>query len=314
MSDTINRARMPFVETGRVKAFLKRLDLVMSLPPEEATLLPLLGPSRCGKSAICEELERRYPAYKQGRQTIRPVVYIGLSVCITFPNFVAEILTALGDPDPYYGGISARIQRLRKALQAQGVKLLIIDEVQQLIDSDTQRIAFKAADLFKTILNFKLCHVIMSGLTHGERILDTNSQIELRSLEPTYFTHHDWRNPDDQKDWRGFLHLLDVGLELPSRSGLGSKDTAFRIHYHAQGRLGVAVRLIEVASQIRKQYAPDRACLDFELLGQAAEQLGYERDGKNKKVNPFQIEPPGPVDPAPMYEQIKQPRTRRTAV
>jgi len=302
--------RLPFVTTRMTTEVMAAVDFMCQFDPvQEATLLPILGPSRCGKSEICKQIAATYPDQVVGRQTIRPVIYIELITGTTLPSMIAQILEVLGDPDPFYGNHTARFLRLAKALREQKVMFLVIDEIHHLIDADTLKIAYKAAECLKNILNLKTCHVIIAGQTHAERILDTNTQIELRAIKRILPRHHDWRTEADRKEWRAFLHVIEQGLGLPVPSRLGATDTAFRIHYFASGRLGRAVRLIEIAEKFRLKTKPLRAALDNEILAQAADLLGLGRSG-GKAINPFLSLPPEAAEPAPIYELVKNPNAR----
>ncbi len=83
---------------------------------------------------------------------------------------------------------------VQQHLQAQGVQLLIIDEIQQLTDHRTQRFAYVATEMFKDLLNRNLCQMVFAGMPSASVMLEVNEQSEGRNAVRFEMEPYDWND------------------------------------------------------------------------------------------------------------------------
>lgn len=271
----------------------------------------IAGPSRVGKSAVVDRYKQLHAEFMDGRQLVRPVLVVRLNASTKLPSLVSTTLRTLGDPRPDYGTPEARMDRMLKLLERQRVEVLLYDEFQHLIDSDTDKIAYNADDAVKSICDAKVCKVVLCGVTHAERVIHTNSQLPGRTRKPVYMTPADWRDPVEQVAFQIFLNEIEGALGLPARSDLGALGTAHRIHHSSRGLYGYAHNLIREALLIRYLEGEVAPCLNTDLLTRAADDLLLRE--RVRRENAFRISPPQDYDPAPMFESLKEPRRRENA-
>jgi hypothetical protein len=268
----------------------------------------LAGPSRVGKSAVVDHYKQLHPESMDGRQVIRPALVVRLKASARLTSVVSATLRELGDPRPDHGTPEARMDRMLKLLERQRVEVLIYDEFQHLINSDTDKIAYDAGDAVKSLCDAKVCKVVLSGVTHAERVIHTNTQLPGRARKPVYMVPADWRDPLQRLAFQIFLNEIERALGLPGPSGLGSLATAHRIHHFARGLYGFAHNLVREALLRRYLEGEVAPCLTTDLLARAADDLLLREPVK--RINAFRVDPPEDYDPAPMFESLKEPRRR----
>ena len=264
-----------------------------------------------GKSAVVERYKQMHPEHMDGRQLVRPVLVVRLKASARLTSLVSATLRALGDPRPDHGTPEARMDRMLKMLERQRVEILIYDEFQHLINSDTDKIAYDAGDAVKSICDAKVCKVVLSGVTHAERVIHTNTQLPGRTRSPVYMRPLDWRDPAERLAFQIFLNEIEKALALPSPSGLGSLGIAHRIHHFARGLYGYAHNLLREALLIRYLEGEVAPCLNTDLLTRAVDDLLLREPVT--RINAFRTAPPEDYEPAPMFESLKEPRRRAGA-
>ena len=187
--------------------------------------------------------------------------------------------------------------------------MVIFDEFQHLIDSDTDRIAYRAADTVKTLLENNVCPLVMCGVSHAERVLHTNGQLMNRARPTVMMRPANWGSQDDQLAFRLFLNELEDVLGLPTQSGLAELGTAHRIHHVSRGLYGHASNLVREALLRRHLAGNTTSCITREQLAEAADGL-LSREPV-MRLNAFRTAPPERYDPAPMFEIFKESVGRR---
>ena len=300
-----------FVETPTARNALNEIENLRLYGKQSdwSESLLVAGPSRVGKTAILRHYKQRFPERLEERQLIRTVLFVRLDADTRLHSLISATLREMGDPRPDHGTPGHRTARALKLMELQQIEVVIYDEFQHLIDSDTDKIAYKAGDTVKSILNAGLCRVVMSGVTHAERVLHTNSQLIGRTRPSVYLQPLDWRDPDQRLEFRVFLNEIEKALGLPEPSGLSSVETAHRIHHFARGLNGYAHKLIREALVIRFTEGEITSCITEDQLTRAADRLLLIEP--TRRLNAFRTMPPDEYGPAEMFESLKEPPRRK---
>lgn len=306
--DPFERLRVAFVPTSRVRTATDRINSLMrrGLRADSADCVAFVGPSGMGKSTILRRLRDRHPPFLRGRQLIRPVCLVRAPTSTGNGSLLTMTLHALGDPRPGSGEPTVRELRVIGHLRSQEVKLLCFDEVNHLIDSDSDRIGYKAANVIKSIMLERVCPVVLTGVTHARRVLDTNPQLSGRSRALIEMRPFDWRVDADRIEFIAFLGLVERQMGLPEPSHLNHPETAHRIHHVSRGLPGHAVHLIWFALEEREDDGNRTPCITGKQLTDAADRLLLREP--TRRTNAFRVAPPDAYAPAPMYEALKEPR------
>jgi Bacterial TniB protein len=192
-----------YVETPTAKRVITELEMLRLYGRQNdwSECLLLAGPSRVGKTAVVRHYSQRFPERMEGRQLIRPVLLVRLNADTRLHSLISATPRAMGDPRSDHGTPGARTDHALRIMNLQQIEVLIYDEFQHLIDFDTDKIAYKAWDTVKSILNAGKSRV-MSGVTHAERVLHTNSQLIGRTRTSVYIDLTDWRDPNQRLEFR----------------------------------------------------------------------------------------------------------------
>ena len=219
-------------------------------PPEEGVDRPartylLVGDSGAGKSTILKRFWNQHAVVSEELRERMDVVYSEVPAAATRPGTMRAILTALGV------GVSSRATEadltriLVHHLRGMGVRVLILDEAQHLVDRETGRFAYATADWFKSLANSGIALVI-AGLPEAALAYEHNVQLERRSMGSQRLRGFEW-DGDDEGDWMTLLRGLVGRLPLADTSCLLTGDIPHRLHMVTGGYLG---RLVDFLSLV----------------------------------------------------------------
>lgn len=204
----------------------------------------ILGDTGAGKSTLFKTYEERHPRTSKikilnGHKIecdIVPVLRVELDSNSKPANVASKLLQELGDPFYDKGTEKQLTARVKEHIKDAEVELLIIDELQHLIDTETQRVIRKAADWLKQLLNDINIPIIFGGIKEdAKRIFASNRQLDERfPYKPSFFGFN-YLTDDQRKEFRGFLKSMDLQLPLPERSHLYDPLLAEKIFYATLG-------------------------------------------------------------------------------
>ena len=171
------------------EALLKRVEALIHQPSRQRPRNMLLtATTGMGKTALAEELLRRYPArMDMGNGAMRmPVLYCEMQPPAHPDAFVRDICGAAGLPTFNVHGKELR-RYTREHLLALGPQLYLFDEV-QLIVHENPKVAQNCCDTFKWIANFTKRPVVI--LCGPEAVSFFTQDAQLRHRFPqTAFPH-----------------------------------------------------------------------------------------------------------------------------
>ena len=197
-----------------------------------------------------------------------------------------KLLHALGDGAAERGTAVNQTLRIITLVNDCGVEIIILDEFQHFIDSDSKVILDSISNWLKDLINETKKPVVLVGMPYSEIVLQANPQLERRFSMRESLDPFSWDTPTGQKEFKSFLKHLDRRLPFPKRSNLTDHETAFRIYCATNGFLGYLMKLVRRAAIL----AIDRSavCLDFDLLAEAYDERLASR--APKRANPFRVE------------------------
>jgi GTPase SAR1 family protein len=285
-----------FVKTQRVAKAFTRIDELLRDGWEETFCRSLLlfGNSRAGKTHIVTNYIRLREEEAANPDDRLRIVLVEVPSGCTLKSFAEELLTALGDADPAYGSLTEKSRRVAYLIETQALDLIVIDEVQRLIDADTDKVKRDVANWITALLNRRLCPLLLVGERKAERVFADNMHLAGRTLGEIVLDPYDWSVKEDQDEFRGVLHMLDKALGMEVLAGLGQMDTAIRVYAYSQGLLGQAATLVERGRAIALRAG--RPQITHDLLAEAVDELRI--GGERRKVNPFRVVSIDKVEPA----------------
>ena len=261
--EKVEQSTMIVIPNPRMKAAFNAFDRLRfesrrlrTLTKKEFNIYPALSclgmfaRSGSGKSTIINAYMNRVEDEPK-LENSHPVVRVNLSTNVTVKGFYQDVLLAFGDPNFSRGTQHQLEQRVYHYLNECDVELLIIDEVQHLIHSETKKVRWDVAELFKNMLNAKACSIVQSGIEKAKCLLIEDAQLARRACPPVQL--HPLRPEIDEERnfFAAFLGKYDeelVKLKITeSRNGFleGQLPSAFM--QVSGGVIGIVAKIIGYA-------------------------------------------------------------------
>jgi Bacterial TniB protein len=236
--------------------------------------------------AYARTYARKYPRTVRKEGTVIPVLSTFVPSTATRKSLPTKLLDALGDAAAHRGTAVNQTLRIVKMVEGCGIEIIILDEFQNFIESDSNVILNSVSNWLKDLINETRKPVILVGMPYAEIVLQANPQFERRFSMRESLDGFNWMTAAGQTEFKTFLEHLDTRLPFTKRSNLTDHEIAFRIYCATNGFIGYMMKLIRRAAILAIDRALD--CLDSELLAEAYEER--LASGMPQPVNPFEAE------------------------
>lgn len=276
----------------RIGEVIGELEALESLGPKH--ILMVTGPTGVGKTTLAQSLHakmlKRYEPQMQQDPGFIPVLHIEAKATseteFNWKLFYADILEQLEGPvsipavahgvDPGTNQVFRPMGRskntaagLRKkvetALQARGVKVLMIDEGGHLTNVSEARMK-RQTDALKSLSNCAGCQIILFGSYDILGVSRLSAQLA-RRIKEIHFSRYRIDSPDDCIDFERFLRYLELESEGFFR-GLLLKNAEL-LQRNTLGCIGTLMDLIRAfISRVEKNGGVSQELLNKSLLTQ----------------------------------------------
>lgn len=221
----------------------------------EPQCMALEGQTGVGKTTIVKEFSRRYPAYDVEDRTIVPVLYVETPSPATVKDMAITMLTALGDPLPGHGTTATLNYRLSHLIRECQVELVILDEFQHLIDSETNRVLNKVSDWLKSLIKTTNVPYLVVGIEgRVEPILRANAQLSRLFAVREVLRPFEWdaNNPESLSEFNSFVATFtnEIGTRFDMETD--RIHLLYRLHQATRGFAGNLINLLRYAENLRK--------------------------------------------------------------
>ncbi|MBX9907838.1 MAG: TniB family NTP-binding protein [Beijerinckiaceae bacterium] len=231
---------------ARAEAALETLEDLLTFP--KRTRMPnllVVGPTNNGKTMIVEKFRRAHPVREatdapDGTASM-PVLKVQMPPGPDECRFFGAILDALGMPHAPHGRVAAKQDAALRVLRATGVRVLVIDELHNLLSGSVlqQR---RLLNLLRWLGNELQIALVGVGTAEALRAIRSDDQLANR-FEP--FPLPLWIDDDG---FRRLLSTLEAVLPLRRPSGLAESAMALRILAASEGVLGEIVSMVTKAA------------------------------------------------------------------
>jgi type II secretory pathway predicted ATPase ExeA len=252
LADAPDEARIRRIRTdrwlgyARAEAALTALEDLLSFP--KRTRMPnllLVGPSNNGKTMIVEKFRRSHlPGSEENARdgAIRvPVLKVQMPPAPDERRFFSAILEALGPPDRLNDRLSTKQDTAVRMMRATGVRMLVIDEVHNLLcgSRDQQR---RFLNLLRWLGNELQIPLVAVGTAEGLRAIQSDDQLANRF---TPFGLPPW---EGGAEFSRLVNTLEASMPLKQPSNLSAPAMAQRLLSVSEGILGEVVTIVTRAA------------------------------------------------------------------
>lgn len=308
---SLRAAYVPYAHLERTK---EKIDIVMmrNNGASEGAVYSLIGPTRSGKSHFLRHLEEEYPRERlhggdQDGDYADSVPLLVVKVPdATKKSLAIAIFKALThlEPEKILGSrftadkVREEIVRVARACN---LRLLVLDEAHQAIDSKSDRVAAEVGVFIKDLANEGRFSLLVAGTENATRLIKSNEELEGRGHKRLDL-HPFQRRPADLEVWNEILEFWDGYLAkkvFGRQSGLSEPQMAEALMTASVGLIGHAATLVENAALEAVQDMMEgepQACIRWRHLESAfAEWMPGRR-----RVNPFAPGSMPPQEGSPM--------------
>lgn len=265
------------------------------LSPPEVTgayrsLKWILGPSRSGKTQVVDYVHAKFQKLESTDSDNRrmiPVLKVTMRSGGSKGGLAMAILDSLKMAGFARGSVADKFDLAIRQLELHKVKVLIIDEIQQLTDAGRSKSIRGAADVLKELFERVPITFIFVGLPNAEELCLNNTQLANRSERRVMFMPYDYSDQDQMKEFVSAVRGYYDGLVTdPYNIEIGFKTFARALYYLSAGRFGLVSNFMHTL-QVEFLRTNGKFGINKNLLGAAAEKIAvdFDLDG-----NPFDRE------------------------
>lgn len=228
----------------RAEQALKRLEWLLNHPRRvRMPNMLIVSQTNNGKTMIVEKFRRSHLPYQSedGNHEIMPVLMMQMPSSPTIPRFYGSIITSLGSPITTYTSTAKYEAVAMKLLRTTKTKILIIDELHNMLAGDTGK-QREFLNLLRFIGNELQLSIVGVGTKDAYFAIRSDHQLENR-FEP--FVLPLWSNDGD------LIRLLEsfkMVLPLRQPSLLPDPDIRTSILERTEGTIGEIAKLLTEAA------------------------------------------------------------------
>jgi len=278
--EVIRQAKSIVVYYPRFNEVLAAMEECMffSAGLPEPQCMMFTGDTGVGKSCAITVFENAYPRTDVGHVTRVPVFSAVIPRPTQISGIATNMLASLGAPRPEKGSVTTKLGQLKTLFKTCGVRLIILDEFQHLIEHRTRQEVSDAADWIKTLINETKIPMVLCGMPSSTQVLDGFDQLRRRFNTKMELHPFDW--DDDEAEFRDMLAAIDEQLPFKSPAGLAEDPLAPRLWLASMGKMSSLMQLIGNVAQ-------DAILLDAVRL-EPAMFANYWARKRGERGNPFE--------------------------
>lgn len=218
------------------------LEVVARAGDGDPQLLPLLGPTRVGKTTLLRESIKYINNQQPGKaQSIISVVSPKHLTGRALPD---ACLASIGMSAGMFTNHVAATNAFIKAVKKRDTRLIIFDETQHMLERGSSTTVRAAADFLKGLFDQTGASIVLAGLPSLTGLFQANEQLADRSRRPVEFYPYEWHGAD----YKHFRAALAAALEHLSDTGWNTfdlKDAEFakRMYVATGGRFGLISKI-----------------------------------------------------------------------
>ena len=270
------------VATKHSEAVLKRFGQWFSAASQGVQLCALiLGDTGVGKTVLARTICETYKSTRKSEGLHTPVLFVQTPESPSSIALLEAMLESLGDPMPGAGNKRSKLRRLLKALKDQKVVIVLLDDIQQLVDSNREWLIYDASEGLKTILKMSSVSIVGLGLGEATLLVKLNEQWERLNQGLVILPRLQWNDEPSRLQLRAVLKFFQSRLPMFSFPDLASERMALRFYLASGGLIDYVAKILMQATwdamdQGRTTITTDHLHEAWKAAICLVEELGYE--------------------------------------
>ena len=200
------------------------------------------GESGVGKSFLLKQYLKKFTPYdkKLGTdiQRIVPVLYVRITPNSNGTSISQRMRAELGDPLYATGkNTDHKLRITENLLKDCRVELVILDELQHIIERESEKIIREAADWIKILIENTGIPFVLVGLPSLTKIFEDNEQLKSRFKKNRTIKPFSYSGAKEIKRIRTFLDVVDDCLPLLKRSNFSDEYISNLLCSVTEGRV-----------------------------------------------------------------------------
>ncbi|WP_428035995.1 TniB family NTP-binding protein [Amphritea sp.] len=231
--------------TIRHPRFNKVIDAI-SLAHRRRRGLIIIGESGAGKSTILKYYEKKMYVEPTDTHDYKKVVRIKIPPSPTLKNVTTLLLQVLGDEAPGKGTQNDMDLRVARKITTLGVEMIMIDEFQDLLYSDSAKRMRTVGNYVKHLIDSFNVSVILAGLENARTVLKGHAELKRRFMATSELKAFSVREPSEFSYFQKYLGLVQKQISIDTVS-LDSESMVWRMFVATNGLPGNIASIVETA-------------------------------------------------------------------
>ncbi|MCZ8513397.1 TniB family NTP-binding protein [Paenibacillus filicis] len=259
----VEQVKKIIVHHPKYENLLEEMEMILDLSEDSVSPdgLFIFGPTGAGKSTVTKEFTARYPreikVTDDREYTHIPVLRVIVPPKATPRMLASKILEDMGDPFSHKGSETELTSRIHYYVKELGIKVIIFDEFQHLIDADTEYVLATASNWVKTFTEEISIAVILCGMPESVKIFISNPQLDRRFCNKVALEVFAYGTVDEVLTFRVFLQKVDKLLPFADLANLADPRMADKLYFISNGIPFYVMKLLEYATYIAVKAGAD---------------------------------------------------------
>ncbi len=253
ITDATTRISKSIIPYPRFEELVREIEqcIELSKATGEPHCMLLDGETGTGKSTVIKYFVRENKRYEASTGIVIPHLILTTPSPVTVKGMASVMLEKIGDPAYDRGSQTSMNARLVNLIKECNVEMVILDEIQHLIRSDTDKVLNDVSDWLKVLIKETGVPFLIVGIKgKAKRILQANSQLE--RLFPVRETLKPF-GIQDLDSLSNFILTIEQNGLIKFSDDLSRQELVHRIYCATCGTVGHIKSLLVYASFLQQE-------------------------------------------------------------
>lgn len=206
--------------------------------------MALIGETGVGKTTLLERFRRTHRLEETDTHSYQLVVIVETPADATIKATLTALLRELGCPRPDRGTKESMMTRALTLLGELKTQLIVFDEFQHLLQTQTPKHRQSVIDFIKSLMNKTKIPVVLSGLPEASLVIEADPQLKRRFAAVQQIREFSIHTELEFNYYRAFLDSLQKAIPFTTLS-LSDENMILRLYLATQGKVGLLSNLLE---------------------------------------------------------------------